>query len=352
MSPERQTVWTVRKLAERLDCPYGGDGETPVTGVAGLESAGRGDLVFLAHPRHRALLDASGASAAVIPAEETYDRIPVIKAAAPHLAFVRIVELFHPPLRPAPGVHPLAFVAPSARIGSGASVGAFAFIGENAEVGSGAAIHPLASIGSGATIGEGSVIHSHVSIREGVVIGRNVIIHDGAVIGADGFGYLKGADGRHVKIPQIGRVVIEDDVEIGANSAVDRAALDETVIRRGAKIDDLVMVAHNVEVGENAILIAQAGVAGSSKIGRDVILSGQVGVADHVVIGDGAIAAAKSGITKDVPAGAFVSGSPHLDIRDWRKVWATAPRLYDLIKEFKRLKARVEELEKKVPKDG
>jgi len=352
MSPDRKSSWTVRELAERFGCPFEGDGGTPLTGVASLERAGRGDLVFLAHPRFRPLLDASGASAAIVPADEAAARIPVIKSADPHLVFVRAVELFYPPLLPEPGVHPLAFVAPSARIGREASVGAFAFIGENAAIGAGAVIHPLASIGAGAKIGERSILHSHVSIREGVTIGRNVVIHDGVVIGADGFSYLKGADGRQVKIPQIGRVVIEDDVEIGANSAVDRAVLDETVIRRGVKIDDLVMVGHNVEVGENSILIAQAGIAGSSKIGRDVILSGQVGVADHVVIGDGAVAAAKSGITKDVPAGAMVSGSPHLDIRDWRKVWATAPQLYDLIKEVKRLRARVEELEKKVPKEG
>ncbi len=334
---------TVRKLAERLDCPFGGDGETPVTGVGSLESAGRGDLVFLAHPeapgrprRERRLGRRHPGGRGLRPDPGHQGRGP-----APRLR--PGVELFYPPDRPAPGVHPLAFVAPSARIGPGASVGAFAWVGERARSGR-SVIHPLA-VGSGRrSARDRSSIPTSPSARGR--IGRNVIIHDGAVIGADGFGYLKGADGRRIKIPQIGRVVIEDDVEIGANSAVDRAALDATVIRRGAKIDDLVMVAHNVEVGENAILIAQAGVAGSSKIGRDAILSGQVGVADHVVIGDGAIVAAKSGITKDVPAGAFVSGSPHVDIRDWRKVWAAAPRLYDLIKEFKRLRERVEELEK------
>jgi UDP-3-O-[3-hydroxymyristoyl] glucosamine N-acyltransferase len=344
--------FTVRELAERLGCAFEGDGGVRIKGVASLEQAGAGDLVFLAGPKLRPKLDASGASAAIVPEGAEGEsggkrRIPVIRAADPHLCFARAAGLFYEPLRPAIGVHPTAVVAASARIGEGASVGALASVGEDVEIGAGAVIHPLVSIYPGVKIGEGSVIHSHVSIREGVVIGKRVTIHNGCVIGADGFGYIKGPDGRHVKVPQVGGVIIEDDVEIGANTAIDRAALDATIIRKGVKIDDLVMVGHNVEVGENAILVAQVGISGSSRVGRGAILSGQVGIADHVSIGDGAIAAAKSGVTKDVPAGAMVSGSPHLDIREWRKFWAAAPRLYDLIKEFKRLKARVEELEKK-----
>jgi len=349
MLPKTGAEFTVRELAERLGYAFEGDGGVRIKGVASLERAGAGDLVFLAGPKLRPKLDASGASAAIVPEGENAGRwrIPVIKAADPHLCFARAAGLFYEPLKPAIGVHPLASVAASARIGEGASVGALTSIGEDVEIGAGAVIHPLVSIYPGAKIGEGSVIHSHVSIREGVVIGKRVTIHNGCVIGADGFGYIKGPDGRHIKVPQVGGVIIEDDVEIGANTAIDRAALDATIIRKGVKIDDLVMVGHNVEVGENAILVAQVGISGSSRVGRDAILSGQVGIADHVSIGDGAIAAAKSGVTKDVPAGAMVSGSPHLDIREWRKFWAAAPRLYDLIKEFKRLKARVEELEKK-----
>jgi UDP-3-O-[3-hydroxymyristoyl] glucosamine N-acyltransferase len=184
-------------------------------------------------------------------------------------------------------------------------------------------------------------------LREKITLGDRVILHNGVVIGADGFAYLRNEDGSHLKIPQTGTVVIEDDVEIGANSTVDRAALGATIIHRGAKIDNLVIVSHNCEVGENAILVAQVGIAGSSKIGKGAILSGQVGIADHLSVGDGAIIAAKSGVTGNVPAGAFISGSPHLDIRVWRKFWAVAPRLYDLVKDVKKLRARVEELEKK-----
>ncbi len=337
---------TVRELAGRLGCPFAGDGDALVTGVGSLEGAKKGDLVFLSHPKHKPALDASAASAAVIPADEDYGRIPVLKSPDPHLTFVRAVELFFEPLRPAPGVHPLAAVSPSARIGARASIGPLAWVGDGAEIGAGAVIHPLAAIYPGVRIGEDSVIHSHASIREGTVVGKRVIIHDGVVLGADGFGFLKAADGHRIKIPQVGRVVIEDDVEIGSNSAVDRATLDETIIRKGAKLDDLVMVGHNVDVGENAVLVAQVGISGSSSVGRDAILSGQVGIADHVAIGDGAVVAAKTGVTKDVPARAMVAGIPHVDIREWRKFWAAAPRLYDLVKEVKRLRERVEELEK------
>jgi UDP-3-O-[3-hydroxymyristoyl] glucosamine N-acyltransferase len=228
------------------------------------------------------------------------------------------------------------------------SIGAFSVIGDRVRIGEGTVIFPLVCVYPGAVIGERTVIHSQVSIREDVRIGRRVIIHNGPVIGADGFGYIRLADGSYKKIPQKGTVVIEDDVEVGANAAIDRAALGETLIRRGAKIDNLVQVAHNVEVGENAVLAGLTGLAGSVRIGRGALLGGQVGVADHVRVGDNVIAAAKSGITKDVPAGAFVSGSPHLDVRDWRKVWVLLPQLYGFIKDVKRLKSRVEELEKRL----
>jgi UDP-3-O-[3-hydroxymyristoyl] glucosamine N-acyltransferase len=209
----------------------------------------------------------------------------------------------------------------------------------------------LVSIYPRVKIGAKTVLHSHVSIREDVKIGSRVIIHNGAVIGSDGFGYIKTGDGSYQKIPQKGTVIIEDDVEIGANTAVDRAALGETIIRKGAKIDNLVQVAHNVEVGENTILAGQTGLAGSVKIGKSAVLAGQVGVADHVNIGDGVIIAAQSGVNKDIPPGSFVAGSPPLDIRDWRKVCVLLPQLHDFIKEVKRLRARVEELEKKLNKE-
>jgi UDP-3-O-[3-hydroxymyristoyl] glucosamine N-acyltransferase len=340
---------TVRELASRLNCPYEGDGGTVLTGVAALDAAvaGRGDLVFMATSKFRSSLEKSAAAAVILPPGEPFDRLPVLRSDNPQLAFVRATEIFNPPALPAPGVHPTAVVAPSALLGARVSIGAHCVVGEGVEIGPGTVVFPLVSIYPNGKIGANCILHSHVSLRESVQLGDRVILHNGVVIGGDGYGYLKGEDGRHIKIPQIGTVVIEDDVEIGANSTVDRAALGITVVRKGTKIDNLVTVAHNVEIGENVLLIAQSGIAGSSKVGKNTIVSGQVGIPDHIDVGENVIIAAKTGVTNDIPSGSFVSGSPHLDVRVWRKFWAVAPQLYDLVKEFKRLKARIEELEKK-----
>jgi UDP-3-O-[3-hydroxymyristoyl] glucosamine N-acyltransferase len=322
-----------------------------ITGFAGLEKARAGDLVFLTSPRFRKLLEGTAAAAAIVPPGETFRGIPVILSVTPHLSFVRAVELLFKPYRPEPGIHPTAVVSPSARIGRKVSIGALSVVGDEAEIGDGTVLFPLVSVFPRAKIGRDCVLYSHVSVREDVRVGDRVILHGGAVIGADGFGYLEQEDGTHKKIPQTGTVVIEDDVEIGAGSAVDRATLGETVIRRGVKIDNLVQVAHNVEIGENAILAGQAGIAGSSRIGKNVVLAGQVGVADHLSVGDNVIAIAQTGIAQDVPAGAVVAGTPQLDVRDWRKASVLLPQLHDLFKEVKRLKLRVEELEKLLKKD-
>jgi len=339
---------TVGKLAEFLGLVFEGDGSIEITGVSTMDKAGPADLVFFTQARLRPLLEGTRASAGILPAGEPLDRVPlkaVLRAEQPHLAFLRAIGLIIPPRSPAPGVHPGAFVSPDARLAEGVSVGAMSVVGAGAEIGPGTIIHPLVSIYEGVRVGAGCILHSGVSLREDVRLGDRVILHNGVQIGGDGFGYLPSPDGRHLKIPQVGTVIIEDDVEIGANSTVDRAALGATIVRRGTKIDNLVTVAHNVEVGEDAILVAQVGIGGSSKIGRRAILSGQVGIPDHIDIGEGVIVAAKTGVTKNVPAGTMVAGIPHLDIRDWRKLWAVAPQLYDLVKEFKKMKARVAELE-------
>lgn len=337
---------TVDELARFLGCRYEGDGTRVITGVAALETAGVGDLVFLAAPKFRRFLESSRAAAAIVPPDEPFRGIPVILSENPQLAFVKAADLFFQPDRPEPGIHPTASVSPSARIGKDVAVGALSVIRADAEIGDGTVIFPLVSIYPRVRIGERCVIHSLVSIREDVRIGSRVILHNGAVVGSDGFGYVKLEDGSHKKIPQKGTVIIEDDVEIGANTAIDRAALGQTVIRRGVKIDNLVQVAHNVEVGENAILAGQVGIAGSSRIGKGVVLAGQVGVADHLSVGDNVIAVAQTGIARDVPAGSVVGGTPEMDVRDWRKASVLLPQLYDLVKEMKRLKARIEELEK------
>jgi UDP-3-O-[3-hydroxymyristoyl] glucosamine N-acyltransferase len=337
---------TVKELAARLDCPYEGDGDAVVTGVAALEAAESGDLVFLAAPKFRALLEKTRASAAILPPGEPLPGIPVLRAADPQRAFVRATHFFYQPYRPEPGLHPTAVVSPSARIGKNVSIGALSVVGDGADIGENSVIFPQVAIYPRVKIGQGTVIHSNAAIRENVRIGSRVVIHNGVVIGADGFGYLKAEDGGHIKIPQKGIVVIEDDVEIGANTTIDRAALGETIVRRGTKLDNLVMVAHNVEIGENAIVAAQSGIAGSAKIGRNVICGGQVGITDHAIIGENAIIAAQTGVTGNLPPGAFVAGCPHLDIRVWRKFWALAPQMYDIVKDFKRLRARLDGREK------
>ena len=339
---------TVEAIARLLNCSFEGKGKTEIRGVSSLEKAGEGDLVFLAHKRFLELLDKSKASAAIIPVEEAYDRIPVIKSKNPHLSFVRAVEMFYEPYRPEAGIHPTAVVSPSAKFGKDVSIGPFVHVGDGVKIGDKTVIFPFVAIYSGAKIGKETVIHSHVSIREDVRIGNRVIIHNNSVIGSDGFGYLRDKDSSSIKIPQVGTVIIKDDVEIGANTAIDRAALGETVIKKGTKIDNLVQVAHNVEIGPNSILAGQVGISGSVKMGKNVVMGGQVAVADHLKIGDNVMVAGRTGITRDVPDNSVIAGFPHQDIREWRRLVTTLPRLGELFKDIRDLKRKIEELEKKI----
>jgi UDP-3-O-[3-hydroxymyristoyl] glucosamine N-acyltransferase len=339
---------TVEALARHLDCRFKGDGSTKIFGVSSLEGAEKGDLVFCADPKYRNLLAKTKASAAIVSIDEKFDRIPTIHSEQPYLSFITALDFFYTPHRPEPGIHPQAAVSSSAKIGKNVAVGAFVFIDDEVEIGDGSVLFPLVSVYPRVKIGEKVMCHSFVSIREGCRIGNRVLLHNGVVIGSDGFGYQKAKDGTHIKIPQKGIVTIEDDVEIGANTTVDRAALGETVIKRGTKIDNLVQIAHSVEIGPDSILAAQTGIAGSSKVGKNFMAGGQAGIPDHITIGDDVVIAAKSGITKDLPSGSFVSGSPHLDIRVWRKAWAAIPKLYDMIREIRKLKKRIKALENKM----
>jgi UDP-3-O-[3-hydroxymyristoyl] glucosamine N-acyltransferase len=345
--PEKKSIpIRVSTLAKQLNCPYKGKGTTLISSVSSLEDAEKGDIVFLAHRKFLSQLERTKASAAIIPADETFDRIPVIRSENPQLSFIQVVEYFFQPHRPVPGIHPLACISPTAKVGKDVSIGAFAFIGDDVEIGNRAVIFPFVAMYPRTKVGRDCVIHSHVSIREETSIGNRVIIHNGAVIGSDGFGYIQDKKKSHIKIPQKGVVLIEDNVEIGANTTIDRASLGKTIIRKGTKIDNLVQIAHNVEIGTDVILAAQTGIAGSSKIQKKVIAGGQVGIADHLEIGDNVIMAAKTGVTKNIPANTVVAGYPHLDIRDWRKAWVSIPQLYDLLKEVKKLKRKIETLEK------
>jgi len=336
---------TVAELAEKLGLPYTGDGRVVLTGVADVNAAGAHDLVYAARKKFFAPLETTQAAAVILPPETSFDRVPVIFSPDPQRSFVQAQEYFFSAYRPEPGIHPLASVSPSACLGRNVSIGAYSIVGDFVEIGDNTVVFPMVTIYPRVQVGNDCLLHSQVSLRENITLGQRVILHNGVVIGSDGFGYLPSQEGSRQKIPQQGTVIIEDDVEIGSNTTVDRGALHATLIRRGVKIDNLVQIAHNVEIGENSVIMAQVGIAGSSRIGKNVILAGQAGVPDHIEIGDNAVVAAKTGITNNIPADTMVSGSPHLDIRTWRKAWVAIPELYGLLKEFRRLKKKVDTLE-------
>ena len=333
-------------IAEALGLTLDGDPSREVTGVAPLESAGPEQISFLTHARYRERARASRAGAFLAPLDAADLPAPTLRSAAPQHALIDLLLLFHPPARHASGVHPSAIVAAEARVDKTASIGALAVVEAGAVIGPGVRIHPLVYIGHSVEIGEGSEIHPHVVVRERVTVGRRVIIHGGAVIGSDGFGYASGPDG-HRKIPQVGTVVLEDDVEIGANTTIDRATLGMTIVRRGTKIDNLVQVGHNVEIGEHAILVAQVGVSGSSRVGRGAVLAGQAGVADHVTIGEGAMVGAQSGIHADVAAGEKVLGTPARPLTLAKRILLSEGQLPDLVRKVRDLERRVAGLERR-----
>jgi UDP-3-O-[3-hydroxymyristoyl] glucosamine N-acyltransferase len=256
----------------------------------------------------------------------------MLRSHQPYVDFARALELLADPWRPPPGIHPRADVSPDATVAADASIGPFVAIGPGARIGARTIVHPHVTIGRGAVLGDDCVVHARVSIREHVAIGHRVVLQDGAVIGSDGYGFARTPEGAHYKIPQHGGVVIEDDVEIGANSTIDRPAVGETRIGAGTKIDNLVQIAHGVKIGRHVLLAGQVGIAGSTTLGDNVVLAGQVGVAGHLTIGDGVIATAQTGIPNSVEAGAFVSGYPAIANRDWLKASAVFRKLPELRK--------------------
>lgn len=335
-------------LAARLQCRLDGDGDLDVRRVAGIAEAGPGDLTFFANPKYLAALKATRASAVIL--GERADPAPcaMLRTANPYLAFGKAVALFADDWKPQPGVHHRAFVAEGARVAADASIGPFAVVSEGASIGARTILHAHVTIGRRASVGDDCVVHARVSVRERVTVGHRVVIQDGAVVGSDGFGFAHAADGTHIKIPQVGGVVIEDDVEIGANTTIDRPAIGETRICAGAKIDNLVQVAHGVTIGRNVLLAAQVGIAGSTAIEDSVTLAGQVGVAGHLTIGTGTIATAQTGIPNSVPAGSFVSGYPAIPNRDWLKASVVFRKLPELRQTIIALEQRIAELEAKL----
>jgi UDP-3-O-[3-hydroxymyristoyl] glucosamine N-acyltransferase len=330
------------EIASALDARLeNGLPDTEITGLNGIEQAGPGELTFVSNPKYGAAARSTKASAVIV--AEDFPAVPtaMLRAKDPYLAFARALELFHQPLRYAPGVHPTAAVHSSAKIGRDAHLGPYVVVDENVEIGDSAVLLAHVVIYRGVKIGKKFVAHAHAVVRENCRIGNNVLLQNGVVIGSDGFGFAKAHDARWHKIPQPAPVVIDDDVEIQANSCIDRASVGETRIRRGVKIDNLVQVGHGSQVGEDALLCSQVGLAGSTEIGNRVILTGQVGVVGHCKVGDDAIVTPQSGVASDIPAGALVSGAPAVDHKLWLKYSALLSRLPEMARAL-RAKSRKE----------
>jgi UDP-3-O-[3-hydroxymyristoyl] glucosamine N-acyltransferase len=337
----------LQDIADRLGCRLEGDGSTDIRGVAGIEHAQTGDLTFLANARYHPYLATTAASAIIVGERTPREgvRAAFLRAAQPALAFAHAVRLFAQPAAPPRGIHPTTVIADDAAIGADAAIGPFVVVGDGASIGARTVVYPNVVIGSGARIGDDCIIRSHVSIRDRVRIGHRVILHEGVVVGSDGFGFVRQPDGTHYKIPQHADVVIEDDVEIGANTTIDRPAVGETRICAGAKIDNLVQIAHGVVVGRRVLFASQVGIAGSTIVEDDVVLAGQVGVAGHIRIGKGVIATAQTGIPNSIEPGEFVSGYPAIPNRDWLKASAVFRQLPALKKRIAELERRLKELE-------
>jgi len=336
------------KIATELGGVLEGDGDLEITAVAGLGEAGIGDLSFLSNPKYAAHVATTKASAVIVPSD--WDRsttCALIRVKNSDQMFAKVAELFYEePPKPIIGIHPSAIVDPSAQLGEGVSIGANCTIEAGVHIGANTTISPNCYLGYKTTIGTDCLLYPLVSTREFSQIGNRVIIHNGTVVGSDGFGYAVQPDGSRTKIPQIGIVVIEDDVEIGANAALDRARFGKTRIGKGTKIDNLVQIAHNVVIGEHSVLCGQSGISGSTTIGSRVILAGQSGLAGHLTINDGAIVGAQAGVMKDIPPKQFVMGSPAMPHLQAKKMIANTILLPKIKERIKQLEARLEQAEK------
>jgi UDP-3-O-[3-hydroxymyristoyl] glucosamine N-acyltransferase len=339
---------TLKEIAELIDGEIIGNGNTVVTGVAGIRDAREGDITFLANPKYFSLIDKTRASAIIISREIETDFKPIVRTDNPSLAFAKVVTSFAPDeVRHPKGIHPTAIVGKSVSLGKNIAIGPYAVIEDDCLIADNTIIYAGCFIGHHTKIGTDTLIYPNVSIRERATIGNRVIIHSGTVIGSDGFGF-ENIEGKHQKIPQIGRVEIGDDVEIGANVTIDRARFDKTIIGKGTKIDNLVQIAHNVVIGENSIIVAQVGISGSTTVGRNVTLAGQVGLVGHINIGDNCVVMAQSGVTKSIPANTMVWGSPAKPHNFAKRINACIHNLPKLQETVSQLKKKIEELEEKL----
>jgi UDP-3-O-[3-hydroxymyristoyl] glucosamine N-acyltransferase len=338
----------LREIAGALGCRLAGDGEIEIRGVAGMEHASAGQLTFLANPKYAHKVKHTKASAILVAEAVPGMEIACLVSENPYLDFARALALFYQPPRPAPGIHPQASVAATATIGENCSIGPFAVLGEHVKVGKNAVIHPHVVLYEGVQVGDDFLAHSHATVREFCRIGNRVILQNGVVVGGDGFGFARRADGVQVKIVQSGVTVIEDDVEIQSLTSVDRATVGETRVRRGAKIDSLVQVGHACTVGEDNIICAQTGLAGSTVLERDVVLAGQVGSSGHLTVHEGAVVYAQSGIGGDVEKGARISGSPAFPANEWLRAVTAFQKLPELLRSVRELTKKVDKLTQNV----
>jgi UDP-3-O-[3-hydroxymyristoyl] glucosamine N-acyltransferase len=338
-------------VAARLDCRLEGDPAIDITGVSGIEQAVPGQLTFLANRRYFPLLKSTRASAVLLEENVAIHRdanlppMAALRSANPYLAFARAIDFFYQPPKYAPGIHPTAIIAKSAKIGDRAHIGPYCFLDEEAEIGRNAVLHSFVTVYCGAVIGDDFFAHAHSVVREHCRIGNRVTLQNGAIIGGDGLGFAKQADGTWSKMTQSGPAVLEDDVEVQSNACVDRSTVGETRVGHGTKVDDLVLIGHASRVGSNAMLCGQVGLAGSTKIGDNCILAGQVGTAGHLTVGDGTVITAQSGVPSDIPAHGLYSGYPATENREWLKTVAALRNLPDLQRRVRDLESQLAQLQ-------
>ncbi len=337
-------TFTTEELANRLGCQLAGDPALGITGVAGMEQAGPDQLTFLANPKYGVKAKKTRAGAMLVQEPIANLNLTFLISKNPYHDFARALGFFYQPPAPPASIHPTAVVSPSATIGPNASIGAYAVIGDGVTIGANAVIHPHVVIYPGVTIGDDFLAHAHAVVREYCTIGHRVILQNGVIIGGDGYGFAKTREGTHYKIVQSGVTILEDDVEIQTNTSIDRASIGETRVKRGAKVDSLVQVGHGCVVGEDNIICAQVGLAGSTILEKNVLLAGQVGVSGHLTIHDNVVVYAQSGVGHETPAGSVISGSPAYDVKQWLRTITALPKLGDMVKRLRELEDKVEKL--------
>ena len=335
----------LQEIAERLGGTVEGDGSLEITGVNGMELAEQGQITFLAEKKFKDQLKTCSASAVIVPKALETDKAQIVHP-APALAFAKLLAEFHPEPRPRPGIDDNASIAEGVQLGKDVAIGPFVALGKDVVVGDNTVLHPGVVVHEGCRIGNNVTLFANATLYRNSVVGNHVILHAGVVIGTDGFGYTPDEKGRHVKINQVGRVVIEDHVEVGANTCIDRAAFGETVVREGTKIDNLVQIAHNCEIGPHSIIVSPVGIAGTCKLGHHVVLAGQVGLADHITIGDQVIVAAQSGVNKNLSEPGFYGGSPAISAMTWKRYTTLLPKLPELSRKIQELEKRLNAIEK------